>query len=80
MLPEVRQFYLELKMGSALTAWLQRKLTIVKKKNTRGSTLHGFIRELETAEQEFYKTTEILQHWANTSIVHVNVKAMLDKL
>ena len=66
--------------GFCTNGMVTEKADIVKRKNTKGSTLDGFIRELETAEQEFYKTTETLQHWANTSIVHVDVKAMLDKI
>ena len=68
------------KDGFCTNGMVTEKADIVKKKNTRGSTLDGFIRELETAEQEFYKTTETLQHWARTPIGHVDVKAMLDKI
>jgi|TARA_R110001606_G_scaffold147731_4_gene287731 hypothetical protein len=52
----------------------------IKRKNTSGSSLDLFINELATAEQEFYRTTETLQHWARTPMVHVDVKAMLDKI
>ena len=52
----------------------------IKRKNTSGSSLDLFIHELQNAEQEFYKTTETLQHWARKPIGHVDVKAMLDKI
>ena len=67
--------------GFCTNGMVTEKADIVKRKNTKGSTLDGFIRELETAEQEFYKTTEVLQSWATTRIGgHVDVKALLEKI
>tara|TARA_R110002020_G_scaffold35770_1_gene107874 strand:- start:120 stop:1028 length:909 start_codon:yes stop_codon:yes gene_type:complete len=53
---------------------------IVKQKNTRGSSMSTFVRELASVEAEFMNTADVLQQWARTPIVHVDVKAMLDKI
>jgi hypothetical protein len=52
----------------------------VKKKNTSGFTLNGFIYELARARRDFYQQAEQLQVWAETSTRHVNVASLLDEL
>jgi len=52
----------------------------VMRKNTSNFSLDRFIIELEKSTQDFHAQTEQLQRWANTSLVGVNVKAMLETI
>jgi hypothetical protein len=52
----------------------------VVRKNTSNFSLDRFIIELEKSTQDFHAQTEQLQRWANTSLVGVNVKAMLETI
>jgi hypothetical protein len=52
----------------------------VMRKNTSNFSLDRFISELEKSQQDFTAQTEQMQRWANTSLAHVDVKAMLEKL
>ena len=52
----------------------------VMRKNTSNFSLDRFITELHRSQQDFTAQAEQLQRWANTSLVHVDVKALLDKL
>jgi hypothetical protein len=50
------------------------------RKNTSNFSLDRFITELHRSQQDFTAQAEQLQRWANTSLVYVDVKALLDKL
>ena len=52
----------------------------VLRKNTSNFSLDSFISELEKSQQDFTVQTEQMQRWANTSLAHVDVKSMLEKL
>ena len=52
----------------------------VMRKNTSNFSLDTFITELEKSQQDFTAQTEQMQRWANTSLVTVDVKAMLEKI
>ena len=52
----------------------------VMRKNTSNFSLDRFITELHKSQQDFTAQAEQLQRWANTSLVYVDVKALLDKL
>lgn len=52
----------------------------VMRKNTSNFSLDSFISELEKSQQDFTAQTEQMQRWANTSLAHVDVKSMLEKL
>lgn len=52
----------------------------VVRKNTSNFSLDRFIIELEKSTQDFHAQTEQLQRWANTSLVGVDVKAMLETI
>lgn len=52
----------------------------VKRKNTANFSLDRFIRELSQAKQDFYGEAAKLQKWAETSLVYVDVKALIDKI
>ena len=52
----------------------------VMRKNTSNFSLDRFITELHRSQQDFTAQAEQLQRWANTSLIHVDVKALLDKL
>jgi len=52
----------------------------VLRKNTSNFSLDSFISELEKSQQDFTAQTEQMQRWANTSLAHVDVKSMLEKL
>ena len=52
----------------------------VMRKNTSNFSLDRFITELHRSQQDFTAQAEQLQRWANTSLVYVDVKALLDKL
>ena len=50
----------------------------VMRKNTSNFSLDRFITELEKSQQDFTAQAEQMQRWANTSLMHVDVKAMLE--
>ena len=52
----------------------------VLRENTSNFSLDRFIVELEKSQQDFNATAQQLQRWANTSIAHVDVKALLDTI
>ena len=52
----------------------------VMRKNTSNFSLDTFITELEKSQQDFTAQTKQMQRWANTSLVTVDVKAMLEKI
>ena len=52
----------------------------VMRKNTSNFSLDTFITELEKSQQDFTAQTEQMQRWANTSLVTVDVKALLEKI
>lgn len=52
----------------------------VRRKNTSNFTMDRFISDLRNSRQDFYKQTEQLQRWAETSLVTVDVRAFLEKL
>jgi len=50
----------------------------VMRKNTSNFSLDRFITELHKSQQDFTAQAEQMQRWANTSLAHVDVKAMLE--
>jgi hypothetical protein len=52
----------------------------VLRKNTSNFMLDNFINKLEKSQQDFTAQAEQLQRWANTSLMTVDVKALLDKI
>ena len=52
----------------------------VMRKNPSNFSLDTFITELEKSQQDFTAQTEQMQRWANTSLVTVDVKALLEKI
>ena len=50
----------------------------VMRKNTSNFSLDRFISELHRSQQDFTAQAEQMQRWANTSLMHVDVKAMLE--
>ena len=52
----------------------------VRRKNTSNFTMDRFISDLRNSRQDFYKQTEQLQRWAETSLATVDVRAFLEKL
>jgi len=50
----------------------------VMRKNTSNFSLDRFITELHRSQQDFTAQAEQMQRWANTSLMHVDVKAMLE--
>lgn len=52
----------------------------VMRKNTSNFSLDTFITELEKSQQDFTAQTEQMQRWANTSLVTVDVKALLERI
>ena len=52
----------------------------VRRKNTSNFSMDRFISDLRNSRQDFYKQTEQLQRWAETSLVTVDVRAFLEKL
>jgi len=50
----------------------------VMRKNTSNFSLDRFITELHKSKQDFTAQAEQMQRWANTSLAHVDVKAMLE--
>ena len=52
----------------------------VRRKNTSNFTMDRFISDLRNSRQDFYKQTEQLQRWAETSLTTVDVRAFLEKL
>lgn len=52
----------------------------VRRKNTSNFTMDRFISDLRNSRQDFYKQTEQLQRWAETSLATVDVRAFLENL
>ena len=52
----------------------------VRRKNTSNFTMDRFISDLRNSRQDFYKQTEQLQRWAETSLRAVDVRAFLENL
>ena len=52
----------------------------VRRKNTSNFTMDRFISDLRNSRQDFYRQTEQLQRWAETSLMTVDVRAFLEKL
>ena len=50
----------------------------VMRKNTSNFSLDRFITELHKSQQDFTAQAEQMQRWANTSLMNVDVKAMLE--
>jgi len=50
----------------------------VMRKNTSNFSLDRFITELHKSQQDFTAQAEQMQRWANTSLMHVDVKVMLE--
>jgi len=50
----------------------------VMRKNTSNFSLDRFITELHKSQQDFTAQAEQMQRWANTSLMHVDVKALLE--
>ena len=52
----------------------------IRRKNTTNFNMDTFIRELENSVTDFYKHVELLQKWADTSTLHVNIKTLLESV
>ena len=52
----------------------------VRRKNTANFTMDSFIYELQRAQTDFWKQTQELQVWAQTSLRHVNVSSLLEDM
>tara|TARA_R100001591_G_scaffold97781_2_gene103858 strand:+ start:805 stop:1653 length:849 start_codon:yes stop_codon:yes gene_type:complete len=52
----------------------------IKRKNTANFSLEKFIQELESSVTDFYDTADKFQRWAETSLMSVDVKALLDSV
>ena len=52
----------------------------IKRKNTSNFSLDKFIQELQSSVTDFYDTADKFQRWAETSLMHVDVKALLDSI
>ncbi len=63
-----------------LNGQIRGKHDKVLRKNTANFCLDRFTRELERSQQDFTAHAEQMQRWANSSLVGVNVKDMLDRI
>ena len=61
-----------------LNGQIRGKHDKVMRKNTSGFNIDKFITELHKSQQDFTAQAEQMQRWANTSLMHVDVKAMLE--
>ena len=61
-----------------LNGQIRGKHDKVMRKNTSGFNIDKFITELHKSQQDFTAQAEQMQRWANTSLAHVDVKAMLE--
>jgi len=52
----------------------------VRRKNTSNFSMERFIRDLNESKQSFYAQSERLQHWANTDLSTVDIKALLEQI
>ena len=52
----------------------------IKRKNTANFSLAKFIQELESSVTDFYATADRFQRWAETSLMTVDVKALLESV
>jgi hypothetical protein len=50
----------------------------IKRKNTSNFSLDKFIQELQSSVTDFYETADKFQRWANTSLMTVDVKDLLE--
>jgi len=50
----------------------------IKRKNTSNFSLDKFIQELQSSVTDFYETADKLQRWADTSLMTVDVKSLLE--
>ncbi len=63
-----------------LNGQIRGKHDKVMRKNTANFCLDRFAKELEKSQQDFTAHAEQMQRWANSSLVGVNVKDMLEKI
>jgi len=63
-----------------LNGQIRGKHDKVMRKNTSGFNIDKFITELHKSQQDFTAQAEQMQRWANTSLVNVDVKDMLETL
>jgi len=61
-----------------LNGQIRGKHDKVMRKNTSNFSLDRFITELHRSQQDFTAQAEQMQRWANTSLVYVNVKELLE--
>jgi len=52
----------------------------IRKKNTSGFSIGGFLREIENMDFDFKRHTTKLQEWASTPLNYINVRDMLHSL
>ena len=52
----------------------------IKRKNTANFSLDKFIQELQSSVTDFYDTADKFQRWAETSLMTVDVKALLESV
>ena len=52
----------------------------IKRKNTSNFSLDKFIQELQSSVTDFYATADKFQRWAETSLMTVDVKALLESV
>jgi hypothetical protein len=52
----------------------------VMRKNTSNFSLDRFISELHKSQQDFTAQAEQMQRWAETSLIYVDVKAMIERI
>ncbi len=52
----------------------------IKRKNTSNFSLDKFIQELQSSVTDFYETADKLQRWADTSLMTVDVKSLLESV
>ena len=52
----------------------------VRRKNTANFTMASFVQELHRAQSDFWKQTQELQVWAQTSLKYVNVSSLLEEM
>lgn len=52
----------------------------IKRKNTSNFSLEKFIQELQSSVTDFYATADKFQRWADTSLITVDVKSLLESV
>ena len=63
-----------------LNGMITGKHDTIKRKNTSGFDMDRFITRLNKSKDDFYGRTKQLQTWAESSLVTVDVKALLDSI